>query len=92
MIVIALCVIIDIFVFVLIGAICYHHGHANGYDEGYTQGRTAGHADGYEKGEKVGYEKGREEGFADGKIYAAVQGHNEKVLTEMGLLPDNKQK
>lgn len=94
---IILCVIIDIFVFIFIGSIAYRKGCDKGYDDGYIQGCTIGRADGFEKGKKVGYDEGLErgrkqgldEGFEDGKRYAAIQGHNERVLKDMGMLPDN---
>lgn len=86
---IILCVIIDIFVFVFIGSIAYRKGCDKGYDDGYIQGCTIGRADGFEKGKKVGFDEGKDVGFEDGKRYATIQGHNEKVLKDMGMFPEN---
>ena len=82
----------------LIGAICYRKGEYKGCDDGFRMGCSFAEPNGFEKGKKVGYDEGFEkghkqgldEGFEDGKRYAAIQGHNERVLIDMGMLPENE--
>ena len=64
----------------------YKRGQALGYDEGFEDGHKKGLDEGFEDGHK----KGLDEGFEDGKRYAAIQGHNERVLKDMGILPDSE--
>lgn len=68
----------------------YRIGESNGNKEGYKSGHDVGQALGYDKGFEDGHKKGLDEGFEDGKRYAAIQGHNERVLKDMGILPEKK--
>lgn len=68
----------------------YRIGESNGNKDGYKKGLDVGQALGYDKGFEDGYKKGLDEGFEDGKRYAAIQGYNERVLKDMGILPDSE--
>ena len=70
-----LTIVIVVFVLVVVsGYYVYLIGKNNGYDKGFEDG----------------HKKGLDEGFEDGKRYAAIQGHNEQVLKDMGILPEKK--
>lgn len=71
--------------YVLIIVTCYYC-FRDGYKVGYKRGQALGYDEGFEDGHK----KGLDEGFEDGKRYAAIQGHNERVLKDMGILPDSE--
>lgn len=71
--------------YVLIIVTCYYC-FRDGYKVGYKRGQALGYDEGFEDG----YKKGLDEGFEDGKRYAAIQGHNERVLKDMGILPDSE--
>lgn len=71
--------------YVLIIVTCYYC-FRDGYKVGYKRGQALGYDEGFEDGHK----KGLDEGFEDGKRYAAIQGHNERVLIDMGMLPEKK--
>lgn len=60
------------------------------YGYGYRIGENNGNKDGYKSGHDVGQALGYDKGFEDGKRYAAIQGHNEQVLKDMGILPEKK--
>lgn len=50
---------------------------AHGYDVGFRDGHGKG------------FEEGQEAGFADGKLYAAIQSNNERILKKQKKLPKN---
>lgn len=76
-------------VFVLVVVYGYY-SYRMGKDDGNKVGYKRGQALGYDKGFEDGHKKGLDEGFEDGKRYAAIQGHNERVLKDMGILPDSE--
>lgn len=78
-----LTIVIVVYVLIIVAG---YYCSRDRYKEGYKRGQALG----YDKGFEDGHKKGLDEGFEDGKRYAAIQGHNERVLKDMGILPEKK--
>ena len=59
--------------------------HAKDYMDAFNQGFVRGRKQGHIEGER----EGREKGYEDGKRYGMAVHHNEEVLREIGVLPDD---